>query len=234
MDCITIFPLQNWKKSGTVEHGTTLHSNHLRAVFLQESSLMLQKQRKYSTYFFSSLEHKIKLLQLLPSHIPDATCSASLPTGLLMSNLVYLLRCLVLLHFRRNVLSQSFERVKTREFGISGGHKVNKLHPLLLKDERCLIQALWLKPGVSQGSEGCVCGHDWLQTAYDCSLQLFSKTQWCRSSNYFCSWVANKLLIACSFPRVGVVSLLTKCQKNINHVGPRAFYSKKKKRKKNK
>lgn len=93
-------------------------------------------------------------------------------------------------------------------YGISGGYKVNKVHPLLLKEERHLIQALWLKPSVSQGNERCICGHKWLQTAYDCSLQLFCKAQWCRRSNYFCSWIANKLLIACSLPRVGVVSLL--------------------------
>lgn len=52
-----------------------------------------------------------------------------------------------------------------------------------------------------QSSEGCVCVYGRVCAARDCSLQLFSKTQWCRSSNYFWSWMANKLLIACHFPR---------------------------------
>lgn len=54
---------------------------------------------------------------------------------------------------------------------------------------------------VSQSGEGCVCVYEWACAARDCSLQLFSKTQWRRSSNYFWSWMANKLLIACHFPR---------------------------------
>ncbi len=38
-------------------------------------------------------------------------------------------------------------------------------------------------------------------TVYDCCLQLFSKTQWSESFNYFWPWTANILLIACHFPR---------------------------------
>lgn len=53
----------------------------------------------------------------------------------------------------------------------------------------------------AQSSEGCVCVYGRACAARDCSLQLFSKTQWRRSSNYFWSWMANKLLIACHFPR---------------------------------
>lgn len=49
----------------------------------------------------------------------------------------------------------------------------------------------------------CVSVYEYVHAAYDCSLQLFSKTQWCRSSNYFWSWMANILLIACHFPRKG-------------------------------
>lgn len=52
-------------------------------------------------------------------------------------------------------------------------------------------------------SAGCVCAHVWVHAAYDCSPQLFSKTQWCRNSNYFWPWMANILLIACHFPRKG-------------------------------
>lgn len=41
----------------------------------------------------------------------------------------------------------------------------------------------------------CVC------TSCDCCPQLFSKTQWSESFNYFWPWTANILLIACHFPR---------------------------------
>ena len=52
-------------------------------------------------------------------------------------------------------------------------------------------------------SASCVCLHVWIHAAYDCSPQLFSKTQWSRSSNYFWPWMANIILIACHFPRKG-------------------------------
>lgn len=66
------------------------------------------------------------------------------------------------LKFPQNVLFRSFKQSRREVesvFEVSDGQKVNKVRPLLLKEERRLIQALWLKPSVPQGSKGCVCGH---------------------------------------------------------------------------